>query len=67
MVAGVETCDVALFLGYHVRFGTAKSTFDHTYSGASIRSVEVNGVQASEFLLNGYVGGIESACSTSCR
>jgi D-amino peptidase len=57
MVAGVEGCDVALFLGYHAKFGTAKSTFDHTYSGASIRSVEVNGVQASEFLLNGYVAG----------
>jgi D-amino peptidase len=57
MVAGVEACDVALFLGYHAKFGTAKSTFDHTYSGASIRSVEVNGLEASEFLLNGYVAG----------
>ncbi|HYB68711.1 MAG TPA: M55 family metallopeptidase [Candidatus Acidoferrales bacterium] len=57
MVAGVEACDVALFLGYHAKFGTARSTFDHTYSGASIRSVEVNGVEASEFLLNGYVAG----------
>ena len=57
MVAGVEACDVALFLGYHAKFGTARSTFDHTYSGASIRSVEVNGVETSEFLLNGYVAG----------
>jgi D-amino peptidase len=57
MVAGVEACDVALFLGYHAKFGTARSTFDHTYSGASIRSVEVNGVEASEFLLNSYVAG----------
>ena len=57
MVAGVEGCDVALFLGYHAKFGTARSTFDHTYSGASINCVEVNGVAASEFLLNGYVAG----------
>jgi len=57
MVAGVEECDAALFLGYHAKFGTAKSTFDHTYSGASINKVEVNGVAASEFLLNGYVAG----------
>jgi D-amino peptidase len=57
MVAGIEACDVALFLGYHAKFGTAKSTFDHTHTGVSIRSVEVNGVQASEFLLNGYVAG----------
>jgi D-amino peptidase len=33
MVSGVQDCDVALFLGYHAKFGTAKSTFDHTYSG----------------------------------
>jgi len=57
MVAEVEKSDVALFLGYHAKFGTAKSTFDHTYHGGSINRVEVNGVTASEFLLNGYVAG----------
>ncbi|MEM2690773.1 MAG: M55 family metallopeptidase [Candidatus Bathyarchaeia archaeon] len=57
MVAGVEGCAAALFLGYHAKFGTAKSTFDHTYSGGSIRKVEVNGVEVSEFLLNAYVAG----------
>lgn len=57
MVAGVEGCNAAVFLGYHAKFGTAKSTFDHTYSGGSIRKVEVNGVETSEFLLNAYVAG----------
>ncbi|MDH5266261.1 MAG: M55 family metallopeptidase [Candidatus Bathyarchaeota archaeon] len=57
MVSGVEGCDVALFLGYHAKFGTAKSTFDHTYSGGSINRVRVNGVEASEFLLNTYAAG----------
>ncbi|MBS7616786.1 M55 family metallopeptidase [Candidatus Bathyarchaeota archaeon] len=57
MVAGVEECNAAVFLGYHAKFGTAKSSFDHTYSGGSIRKVEVNGVEASEFLLNAYVAG----------
>jgi len=57
MVAGVEGCDAALFLGYHAKFGTAKSTFDHTYSGGTINKVEINGVTASEFLLNAYVAG----------
>jgi D-amino peptidase len=57
MVSGVDGCDVALFVGYHAKFGTAKSTFDHTYSGGSICRVEVNGVAASEFLLNAYVAG----------
>jgi len=56
-VAGVEGCDAAIFLGYHAKFGTAKSTFDHTYSGASINKLELNGVAASEFLLNSYVAG----------
>jgi D-amino peptidase len=57
MISGIEGCAVAVFLGYHAKFGTAKSTFDHTYSGASINRVEVNGTAASEFLLNGYVAG----------
>ncbi|MFX0124131.1 MAG: M55 family metallopeptidase [Candidatus Hodarchaeota archaeon] len=58
MVAGVEeNCDVALFLGYHAKFGTAKSTFDHTYSGRSIHRFVINGVPVSEFLLNSYAAG----------
>jgi D-amino peptidase len=57
MVAGAEGCDAALFLGYHAKFGTAKSTFDHTYSGTHINRLEINGVPASEFLLNGYALG----------
>jgi D-amino peptidase len=57
MVAGVEGCEIALFLGYHAKFGTSKSTFDHTYSGGSINKVKVNGVEASEFLLNAYAAG----------
>lgn len=57
MVTGIEGCQAAVFLGYHAKFGTPKSTFDHTYSGASINRVEVNGLAVSEFLLNGYVAG----------
>lgn len=57
MVSGAEGSQAALFLGYHAKFGTAKSTFDHTYSGRSIRSVNVNGNTASEFLLNAYAIG----------
>jgi D-amino peptidase len=57
MVSGIEECDAALFLGYHAKFGTAKSSFDHTYSGGSINKVKVNDVEASEFLLNTYVAG----------
>jgi D-amino peptidase len=57
MISGIEGCDAALFLGYHAKFGTARSTFDHTYSGGSINRVEVNGTVVSEFLLNAYTAG----------
>ena len=57
MVSGIESCDAALFIGYHAKFGTAKSSFDHTYSGGSINKVKVNDIEASEFLLNAYVAG----------
>ncbi len=57
MVSGIQGCDVSLFLGYHAKFGTAKSTWDHTYSGGTINRLEVNGVAMSEFLLNAYIAG----------
>ncbi|MBK5113332.1 MAG: M55 family metallopeptidase [Candidatus Heimdallarchaeota archaeon] len=57
MVNGVEGCDAAIFLGYHAKFGTARSTFDHTYSGGSIHNLEINGIAVSEFLLNAYTAG----------
>ncbi|MEM0015186.1 MAG: M55 family metallopeptidase [Zestosphaera sp.] len=52
MVAGAEGSDVALMLGYHAGYGTPRATFDHTYSGAVIRSVEFNGIRSSEYLIN---------------
>ncbi|MFW9903295.1 MAG: M55 family metallopeptidase [Candidatus Thorarchaeota archaeon] len=57
MVVGIEECDVALFLGYHAKYGTAKATFDHTYSSRSIHRFEINGVPVSEYLLNSYAAG----------
>jgi len=57
MISGVEDCDALILLGYHAKVGTSKSTFDHTYSGGIITRVEVNGVEASEFLLSAYAAG----------
>lgn len=57
MIVGVQECSVALFIGYHAKYGTYKATMDHTFSGASIRYVKVNGIEVSEFLLNAYVAG----------
>ena len=57
MLTGIEGCDVATFLGYHAKFGTARSTFDHTYSGRTVNELKVNGIAVSEFLLNAYTAG----------
>ncbi len=57
MVCGVDGSDFAMFLGYHAKFGTARSSFDHTYSGGSINKLEINGIPVSEFLLNSYAAG----------
>ena len=57
MVAFAKGSDAALFLGYHAKAGTGYATFDHTYSGASIDRLEINGVEVSEFLLNAYLLG----------
>jgi len=57
MVTGSEDCDAALLIGYHAKFGTAKSTFDHTYSGAAIHKLEIDEIEVSEFLLNAYTLG----------
>lgn len=57
MVACVDEADAVLFAGYHAKFGTEQAAFDHTYSGRVYRSIQINGVEASEFLLNAYVAG----------
>lgn len=57
MLSGIEGCDAALFLGYHAKFGTARSTFDHTYSGGTINELRINEIAVSEFLLNAYTAG----------
>jgi D-amino peptidase len=57
MVIGVERADVAIFLGYHAKAGTPRATFDHTFSGAKVDKIEVNGVEVSEYLFNTYIAG----------
>jgi len=52
MVSGAEECSAALFLGYHAAHGEAGAALDHTYSSAAFSKVELNGVAASEFLIN---------------
>jgi len=57
MVLGVERADVALCVGYHSAAGTRGGFLDHTYSSRTIYRVELNGIHASEFLLNALYAG----------
>ena len=57
MTAGAENCEAAVFLGYHAKVGTERAIFDHTFSGTFLRGVKINGILASEYLLNTYVLG----------
>ena len=57
MVIGIEGASAAIFLGYHAKAGSPRATFDHTFAGSVIDYIEINGVVASEFLINAYVAG----------
>jgi len=53
MVAGLAAgVDVAMFVGYHGRAGTATSVLAHTISGATIARVRCNGEELGELGLN---------------
>ena len=57
MVIGIEGASAAIFLGYHAKAGSARATFDHTFASSVVDYIEVNGVIASEFLINAYAAG----------
>jgi D-amino peptidase len=53
MIEGAdETCDAALFVGYHAPVGTRNGSMDHTYSSSAIYEVLVNGHVVGETELN---------------
>lgn len=59
MVQGTEMrFDAALFIGYHAGMGARAGILDHTYSGASVGEIRVNGRVLNETGLNALV------CST---
>lgn len=56
MMQGIDSSfDACIFVGYHARAGTALSILDHTYSGATIRSIKVNNLELPELGLNAAV------------
>ncbi len=58
MVEGIQKGDVdgVAFVGYHAAAG-AEGVLAHTYLANSITEIRINGVRASEGLLNSYVAG----------
>lgn len=54
MIYGLdETFDAAIFIGYHAGVGSPGSPLAHTSTGSTL-SISLNGVPASEFLINSY-------------
>ena len=58
MMVGIDKrFDFSYYIGYHSAAGIEKAAMDHTFSGASVRGVKVNGIVVGEFELNaGYAG-----------
>jgi len=58
MMQGIDaTYDAVVFVGYHSRAGTAPAIMDHTISGATIRSIRVNGQEWPEMGINAAIAG----------
>lgn len=56
MMEGIDASfDACIFVGYHAKAGTSSSILDHTYSGATIRSIKVNGLELPELGLNAAI------------
>lgn len=53
MVEGAdETCDAALFIGYHAPVGTLHGSMDHTYSSSAVYELLINGHAVGETEVN---------------
>lgn len=53
MVTGIDSSfNMVLYLGYHAAAGVRYGFLDHTYSGGVFHEIYVNGVKASEYLVN---------------
>ncbi len=58
MVHGVDDgFDLAMFLGYHAKAGTAGGVLEHSYAGICVFDITVNGRSYGEFGLNTMLAG----------
>lgn len=57
MVQGVEGADLAVFAGYHARYGTPLAVADHTWLAPCLADLRINGRSHGETGLNAYLCG----------
>jgi len=58
MMEGIDRSFEAVFLvGYHSRRGTLHGVLDHTYSGATVSSFQINGQELGETGMNAAIAG----------
>ena len=52
-----DSVDACVFIGYHAAAGTADGLLAHSFSGAALRSIRLNGEVASEGYFNAALAG----------
>jgi D-amino peptidase len=58
MMQGIDgTFDAVFLIGYHARAGSEDGVLDHTYSGGSVFSIRVNGMELGESEQNALIAG----------
>ena len=59
MVSGLDSSyAAAIFVGYHSRAGSSSSPLAHTLA-TNLEYIKINGVYASEFLINAYAAALK--------
>ncbi len=56
-LAGIETCDALVLLGFHAMAGTPEAILEHTMSSASWQNFHLNGRRVGEICLDAAVAG----------
>lgn len=58
MMCGISSeFDAAMFMGYHAKMGTPNAVLCHTYSGSTVDSIHINGIEVGETGLNAPLAG----------
>ena len=56
--------DAAMLIGYHTRAGTPGGLLSHTWVGALVHEIRLNGRPAGEALLNAAILGLQRSSSS---